>query len=367
MMVLTAVLVLGVVWLAWSNGANDNFKGVATLLGSGTTSHRWALYYATGATLAGSMMALWLGERLVRTFSGKGLVPDAMVGDPAFLAAVACGAAATVLLATWFGLPISTTHALTGALVGAGLASPGGGIRLTALGSGFLVPLLVSPFIALAFAYFIYPLLRSARQRLGVKRETCVCVGREVRVVGVETSCAALAGAAEISVGSEAQCIQRYTGRVVGLSAQYLLDRLHFLTAGAVCFARGLNDTPKIAALLLGVGALGLGSGTVLVGIAMAVGGLVQSRRVAETMSHKITEMNHGQGFTANLVTAGLVIFASKLGVPVSTTHVSCGALFGIGAVTGGAKWRNILGIFLAWVTTLPLAAAFAALASLII
>ncbi len=128
-----------------------------------------------------------------------------------------------------------------------------------------------------------------------------------------------------------------------------------------------MNDTPKIVALLLGVGALGLSSGTVAVGIAMAIGGLVQSRWVAQTMSLEITEMNHGQGFTANLVTAGLVIFASRLGVPVSTTHVSCGALFGIGAATGGAKWRSILGIFLAWVTTLPLAAAFAAVVRVVI
>ncbi len=190
--------------------------------------------------------------------------------------------------------------------------------------------------------------------------------------MGVETTCTALTGLVvpgrpEITVGVESRCIQRYAGRVVGVSAQSLLDRLHFLTAGAVCFARGLNDTPKIAALLLGAGALGLSSGTILVGVAIAIGGLVQSRRVAQTMSHRITEMNHGQGFTANLVTAGLVIFASRLGVPVSTTHVSCGALFGIGAVTGGAKWRSILGIFAAWVTTLPLAAAFAALAGVLI
>ena len=104
MSLLIVVLVLSVVWLAWSNGANDNFKGVATLLGSGTTNHRSALLYATATTLAGSLVALWLGERLVRTFSGKGLVPDAVVGDPAFLVAVACGAAATVLLATEQGL-----------------------------------------------------------------------------------------------------------------------------------------------------------------------------------------------------------------------------------------------------------------------
>ena len=63
------------------------------------------------------------------------------------------------------------------------------------------------------------------------------------------------------------------------------------------------------------------------VALGMAVGGLLNARKVAETMSNKITKLNHGQGFTANLVTSILVIFASKLGMPVSTTHVSVGSL----------------------------------------
>jgi PiT family inorganic phosphate transporter len=92
------------------------------------------------------------------------------------------------------------------------------------------------------------------------------------------------------------------------------------------------------------------------VGAMMAVGGLLSASRVAETMAHRVTEMNPGQGFTANAVTALLVIGASRLNLPVSTTHVSCGSLFGIGAVTGQAHWQTIGSIVLAWVITLPLA-----------
>ncbi len=79
-------------------------------------------------------------------------------------------------------------------------------------------------------------------------------------------------------------------------------------------------------------------------------------------MSYNITTMSHGQGFTANFITAFLVIFASHLGVPVSTTHVSCGALFGIGAANGKVRWKTIGGIFSAWILTLPVAAFMAAL-----
>src|SRR5262249_26779710 len=101
--------------------------------------------------------------------------------------------------------------------------------------------------------------------------------------------------------------------------------------------------------------------GLALVAGAMAVGGLLNARRVAETMSRKITSMNAGQGFTANLVTACLVGAASRFSLPVSTTHVSVGALFGIGMVNRTAHVRMILSILLAWVTTLPIGALFAA------
>ena len=79
-------------------------------------------------------------------------------------------------------------------------------------------------------------------------------------------------------------------------------------------------------------------------------------------MSHRITGMNDGQAFTANLNTAFLVIVASKWGVPVSTTHVSCGSLIGIGAVSGQGRWKMIVTIVLAWVATLPVAAVLGAL-----
>jgi PiT family inorganic phosphate transporter len=78
-------------------------------------------------------------------------------------------------------------------------------------------------------------------------------------------------------------------------------------------------------------------------------------------MSHKITEINHGQGLAANLTTALLVIFASQLGMPVSTTHVSVGSLFGIGLTSGKAHHRMILSIMLSWLLTLPCAALCAA------
>ena len=112
--------------------------------------------------------------------------------------------------------------------------------------------------------------------------------------------------------------------------------------------------------------ALGKFGSTALVGVAIGIGGLVSARRVAETMAQKITPMNHGQGFTANFLTSLIVIGASRFGLPVSTTHVSCGSLFGIGTVTGQGRWAVIGRILAAWVTTLPLGAVLGAISYII-
>src|ERR1041384_3624183 len=109
---MAVLIVASVCALAWWNGANDNFKGVATLYGSGAASYRTALTWATVAQLAGSLLATVLAAGMFKTFSAKGIVPDAVAADPAFLGAVAIGGMTTVLVATTLGMPISTTHAL---------------------------------------------------------------------------------------------------------------------------------------------------------------------------------------------------------------------------------------------------------------
>jgi len=352
--------------VAFANGANDNFKGVATLLGSGTASHRRALIWATVTTALGSVAALLLAREMLAAFSGSGLVPDEVVADPGFAGAVALSAGATVLLAVRLGLPISTTHALIGGLIGAGMIASPTGIETETLMGRLLLPLLTSPLLAFVLAFSLYPRFRRLRKKLGITRETCVCVGG--RVVGAVPGAPGaelamnMVSLPEVSTGTSVTCAVRYQGQVLGFSARRGLDLAHYLSAGAVSFARGLNDTPKIAALLLVGGAISPNLALIGVGVAMASGGLLASRRVALTLSHDVTEMNPGQGFTANLVTSLLVIGASKLGMPVSTTHISCGSLFGIGAKTQGARWKTIRGILLAWAVTLPLAALLGAL-----
>jgi inorganic phosphate transporter, PiT family len=362
-MIFVVILIAGLC-VAYANGANDNFKGVATLFGSGTTSFRRALAWATVTTFLGSIAAFLLAGNLIKSFSGKGLVDDAIATQPAFAAAVALGAGLTVLLATRLGMPISTTHSLVGALIGTGMIA-GSSLNLTTLGSSFLLPLALSPIFAVVATGIVYPAMRIARRRLGVTRDMCMCVGSEtVEILPVGQHSIAIQRAEQLTatMGDTVTCQSRYQGQVLGISAAETLDRFHFLSAGMVSFARGLNDTPKIAAMLLVAPYLGVSESLVLVGMVIAIGGLLSARRVAETLSQRITTMNHGQGFAANMITGFIVIGASQFGLPVSTTHVSCGALFGIGAVTGQANKKTIATILLAWFVTLPIAAGLAGL-----
>jgi len=310
--VILAVLVLAVGWVAFTNGANANFKGVASLYGSGTTSLCGAALWGTATTLAGSLAAVFLAGGLLVVFGGKGLVPDSLAASPTFLCAVALGGAATSFLATRLGFPVSTTHALVGALIGAGLAGHGE-VHLAALGTAFVYPLLFSPVVAAVVGGVVYLALR------------------RVRLAPDERNPA--------------------------------LDAAHYLSAGAASFARGLNDTPKIAAPLMVLPGWEVHWVFLLVGAAIALGGLIDIRNVAETLGKKVTAMSPGQGFAACLVTAALVSTASLHAMPVSTTHVSVGSLTGMGAVTGNAHWRKIGEVALAWVCTVPCGAVLAALA----
>ncbi|MCH7959671.1 MAG: anion permease [Candidatus Hydrogenedentes bacterium] len=362
-----AGLFLVVLFLAYVNGGNDNFKACATVYASKTLSYRSSLALATAAQVSGSVASVFLAGKLLTAFSGKGLVPDAIVADPQFLLAVGIGGAITIALATLVGLPVSTTHALIGGLIGSGFAFAPGQVVWSNLGGSYFTPLLLSPVLAVLTTAILYPLVSRSRKALGVEPSTCVCVAVETGGVletpeGIQMLHRSVTG---LTVRSQTHCdcTVGYNGSMLGVSAQQIVDTLHIGSAFSMGFARGLNDTPKVLGILLAAGYLVGATGTgvlVLVAVAMAIGGLLHSRPLARTMGERITTMNHGQGLLANAVSSSMVIGASVFGVPVSTTHVSTGAIFGIGAWTGTTNWKMVSGIIGAWIITLPLGALIA-------
>ena len=363
------LLFVAVLLLTYSNGANDNFKGVATLWGSGALNYKTALVLATVATFAGSVCSYFFAETLIRNFSGKGLVPDHIIQTTEFVMAVALGAGATVLLATRFGFPISTTHSLVGALVGAGIIAVGTAVNSSKLGKTFFLPLLLSPLIAVVLSSVLYRFFHFFRKSAGITEQSCLCIGQKwvpvSSIIGSSHQFRALP-VLETTVASQQDCALRYQGQLLGINFQPLVNTLHYGSAAIVSFSRGLNDTPKLVSLLLITQLFQIPVYISILAVAMAIGGLLNARKVAATMSKKISRFNHGQGFTANLITGFLVITASKLGLPVSTTHVSVGSIYGIGVVNKTANNKEIVRILSSWVLTLPIAAIFSALFYLI-
>jgi Phosphate transporter family len=159
--------------LAFANGANDVSKAIATLVGSGVTNYRSAIVWGTFWTVAGSASAAFVAGAMIKTFA-HGLVYPSTTIEPAVTLAVLTGAMTWVLFAARTGLPVSTTHALTGAIVGTGLvAFAGEGLIWSAIGKKIALPLLVSPFLALTISLLIHPAVRAlARQWEGA----CLCL-----------------------------------------------------------------------------------------------------------------------------------------------------------------------------------------------
>lgn len=358
------ILFIAVLLLSYANGANDNFKGTATLWGSNTLTYRQSLLLATAFTFAGSLCSYFFAKALVKNFSGAGLVPDALVHSVPFILSVALAAGSTVLLATKLGFPISTTHGLVGALVGAGLMGASHEVNFSRLGNTFFLPLLASPLMAIGLSTVLYRLLTHFRKKAGITAVSCACIGKSqpVELAMPENYTMRVSSASlKVAIADTGQCAIQYQGRFLGMRFQPLVDKLHYFSAGAVCFARSLNDTPKFIALLILCQFFTMKVNFFLLAVVMAIGGLLHARKVATTMSLKITKLNAGQGLTANLVTSLLVIVASRFGLPVSTTHVSVGSIFGIGMVNGSADKKQMKGITASWIMTLPIAAVLGA------
>lgn len=295
--------------LAYANGANDVSKGIATLVGAGVTDYSRALLWGTLWTGVGAVVSAFAARELVATFS-VGLLTDGVRFGPQAAIAVLLGTIGWLLLATRTGLPVSTTHSITGAIVGVGLISASGSsVAWEKVAQKAALPLALSPVLAVGLGLGAYALLRVSPERVP------------------------------------------YAG-------------LHWLTSGGTSMARALNDTPKIVAL--GAGFLVVPSAErvpawifLATAAAMVAGSWAGGRGVTHTLAERVTQLDDREGLGANLATALLVSIASTRGLPVSTTHVASAAIIGVGARRGwgAVRWRTVGEVVLAWLVTLPVAA----------
>ena len=230
-------------------------------------------------------------------------------------------------------------------------------MKFAALGRGVFLPLLFSPLVALVLTVGIQFLLTRLGWQTG-KRD-CICVD-EPRTLAIATSNISFSCAVTVPSFLRWSPVEECdTGaEILRLS---IPDAVHWFSGAAISFARGLNDTPKIVAVLLVAAAASAKPDYLFVALAIAVGGALGAFRVAQTMSKKITPMDTREAITANLVASALVMLASPFALPVSTTHVMSGGIFGIGLLRRHeADWSKVRDIVLSWVATLPLGAVLA-------
>lgn len=365
---LIAVALAGTL-IAYFNGANDVSKGIATLVGSGVTKYRGAILWGTFCTGLGGLSGALLATAMIQTF-GKGLLANGTV--PTFTAALATilGASAWVAIATRTGMPVSTTHAIVGSVVGvAALAYGIAGIKWSALLGKIALPLLLSPVLALALTLVAIRTLRSVQGRFFADAD-CACATLELSPVlaGVAmdgtVSADIVIPSLGVKVAKEEECAADRT-TFLGISAHHL----HWLTSGATSFARGMNDAPKMVAIVLAAAMLHGNyqvrpAAFALVTLGMVAGSWLAGTRVTRVLAEKITPMDHWEGFLANAVTAALVMPGAALGLPMSTTHVSSGSIIGIGLQNKTqVNWRTVREMLLAWVITLPVAGLLGVLA----
>jgi PiT family inorganic phosphate transporter len=317
-LVLLVVLGLAIAF-DYINGFHDTANSIATSVSTRALSPSWAIGMSAVANFAGALT----GTAVAKTV-GSGLI-DTNVESQAVIAAALVGAIVWNLITWRLGIPSSSSHALIGGLLGAALASAGiGSWQISGVVNKVLVPLVASPVLGflmgLAFMILIFNVFRRAHPaRLNA-------VFRRLQVVS--------AGFMAFSHGSnDAQ-------KTMGIMT------LALVTAGVIPEFR-----VPVWVMLVAATAISLGT---------AAGGW----RIIKTMGTKVVKLDPVHGFAAETTAATIIVGASSLGMPVSTTHVISSAIMGVGSSDrfNLIRWGTARSIVTAWVLTIPASGLTAAL-----
>jgi inorganic phosphate transporter, PiT family len=351
---IASVLLFG---LSFSNGANDVSKAIATLAGSGVTSIRMAIAWGSVWTVIGALSGILWGGAIIKNIS-----ESIYLENHAFLFSAAMAAATApilwVTLATWRKWPVSTTHSVVGGLVGTGLIAYGFyGINWETIFLKIALPLLLSPIMAILLAWLLTPSLERMAKKLNQFR---LCLTPVPKIALVEVQNRAVSTTIDDCI--ICHCDSPQAGITHGFNIS--VDNMHWLTSGMLAFSRGLNDSPKLVAIVLPF-LLMYDSVPIWLfiwgALAMGMGSWMAGKNITEVLGFQLTRMNHEQGFSANLVSTILVIGASRYGMPVSTTHVSSSSIMGVGLVNQqGLNLKTVKSMLFAWLITVPVSGLFA-------
>jgi len=293
-----------------SNGWNDAANAIATVVSTRVLTPLQAVILAAVMEAAGALISTAVAKTI-----GKGIVDPAAITEMVLVAALLAGFIWNGSM-TFLGLPVSASHALIGSIIGAGIAAGGMDVLNIAGLKKIFIALLTSPILGLFIGYFVMKVILKLFGRLSP---------------GI---------------------INRYFGR------------LQILSSGFMAFSHGSNDAQKV----MGVITLALFSYkfiptlevplwvVLLCAVAMGTGTAMGGWRVIKTLGHKMLKLEPVHGFAAETSATAIILGASSLGLPVSTTHVISTCIMGVGATKrlSAVKWGIAGKILLAWVFTLP-------------
>ncbi len=389
------ILVLGMmagIYMAWNIGANDVANGMASAVGAKAISLRQAVLIGGILDFIG---ATFIGSHVTTTIRENILVAQNVTHDPQVmmlgLLAALLAAAFWVFFSTWSQFPVSTTHSIVGALIGFGLVSGGFRAIQWAKISTIVLSWIISPFFAGLLALLIFQFIKKAileRRNAFVRalRWSPLFAGATIFIVVLSFLMKTPLGTSLHVSGTAALGIALVSGLILGLMAQEWLGRtirrideegveeifrrFQIFTSCYVALAHGANDVANAVGPVAGIYAI-YAMGTVTPttpvptwllaggGLFIALGVFTWGYRVIETLGCRITTLTNTRGFAVDFGTATSVLVASKLGLPVSTTHAAVGAVIGVGLAGGlaGVDFKVVFKIILYWVITLPLAA----------
>ncbi|MDD2604129.1 MAG: inorganic phosphate transporter [Desulfobacterales bacterium] len=389
------VLILGYIfgfYMSWNIGANDVANSMASAVGAGAITIRQAIFIAGILNVVG---AVFIGGHVTETIR-KGIVSPQLLSDPhlALMGALAAllAAALWVSFATWKSLPVSTTHAIVGAMIGFGIMAGGvGSVNWAKLGA-VVASWIISPVFSLVIAFATFKLII----RLVLSRTAALAAALHFSplFVGVAVFVVVLSFVFKTPLGKDlalgtvpALLIALGIAVIAGLMGRRLLIRLmgakplkdgaegvfRYIQVGTSCYvalAQGANDVANAVGPLAVIYFLAQTGGIaekvpvpifllLFGGVGIAAGIAMAGHRVMDTIGRRITTLTNTRGFSVDFAAATTVLAASKLGLPVSTTHAAVGGVMGVGLARGleAVDFGVILRIVLYWILTVPAAA----------
>jgi PiT family inorganic phosphate transporter len=379
-------------YMAWNIGANDVANSMAPAVGAKAITIRQAVFIAGILNIVG---ATFIGSHVTNTIR-KGIVSTDVMSDPhvALAGALAAmlAAALWVSFATWRSLPVSTTHAIVGAMIGFGIMA--GGFSVINWGNLGAVVLswVISPVLSLIIGFVMFKII--VKVILSKEEVFERSIQASPYFIGIAMFVVALSFVFKTPLGKKFSismpmafmtafvlaAISGYIGKVLlkrflkgtdkSNGAEEVFRRIQIGTACYVALAQGANDVANaigplaVVYFIVKTGNIG---GTVPVpiflllfgGVGIACGISMAGKRVMTTMGTKITTLTNSRGFAVSFSAATTVLLASKLGLPVSTTHAAVGGVMGVGLARGleAVNFRIIIQIMIYWVLTVPAAA----------